>query len=284
MKKISKATVLVLSLIMIGGSTRVNSYAAETTNDILPKQILDIADGSDEIYGEGVSIEHTEGGQSDARFVSGGIDHTHQYIVANALLVLGNDIGLGMFTNTDYVDTLMISADWPDRLGNETDAGTFAGHFYDPDTEKNWLGQTNPTAKTRALSYLDKAIKAYNDGMEESAAVYLGRGLHYVADINEPHHASNLTAINSNHSEFEKYVDEHRNEYKIKGNSLSNNIYESAKNRNIEFIIKEYAHKAKSLASKAQNTNTYGEVGKACVENAIINAVLYIYSFESSVL
>ena len=58
------------------------------TNDILPKQILDIADGSDEIYGEGVSIEHTEGGQSDARFVSGGIDHTHQYIVANALLVL----------------------------------------------------------------------------------------------------------------------------------------------------------------------------------------------------
>ena len=150
MKKISKATVLVLSLIMIGGSTRVNSYAAETTNDILPKQILDIADGSDEIYGEGVSIEHTEGGQSDARFVSGGIDHTHQYIVANALLVLGNDIGLGMFTNTDYVDTLMISADWPDRLGNETDAGTFAGHFYDPDTEKNWLGQTIPTAKTRA--------------------------------------------------------------------------------------------------------------------------------------
>lgn len=120
--------------------------------------------------------------------------------------------------------------------------------------------------------------------MEESAAVYLGRGLHYVADLNEPHHASNLTAINSNHSEFEKYVDEHRNEYKIKGNSLSNNIYESAKNRNIEFIIKEYAHKAKSLASKAQNTNTYGEVGKACVENAIINAVLYIYSFESSVL
>lgn len=41
-EKISKATVLVLSLIMIVGSTRVNSYAAETTNDILPKQILDI--------------------------------------------------------------------------------------------------------------------------------------------------------------------------------------------------------------------------------------------------
>ena len=48
MKKISKATVLVLSLIMIEGSTRVNSYAAEPTNDILPKQILDIIlkDGS----------------------------------------------------------------------------------------------------------------------------------------------------------------------------------------------------------------------------------------------
>ena len=42
--------------------------------------------------------------------------------------------------------------------------------------------------------------------------------------------------------------------------------------------------KQNHLLQKAQNTNTYGEVGKACVENAIINAVLYIYSFESSVL
>ena len=42
MKKISKATVLVLSLIMIVGSTRVNSYAAETTNDILPKRRCEI--------------------------------------------------------------------------------------------------------------------------------------------------------------------------------------------------------------------------------------------------
>ena len=49
---------------------------------------------------------------------------------------------------------------------------------------------------------------------------FLGKGTHYVSDMNEPHQASNLTAINSNHTEFEKFVDETRTSYKIKGNKI----------------------------------------------------------------
>ena len=49
----------------------------------LPTKVQDIANGSDELYGEGVPIEH--GTNPDERFSSGGVDHTHQYIVANAL-------------------------------------------------------------------------------------------------------------------------------------------------------------------------------------------------------
>lgn len=59
---------------------------------------------------------------------------------------------------------------------------------------------------------------------------YLGKGTHYVSDLNEPHHASNLTAVNSNHSDFEKYVDKHRTEYTIAGNSFGTNVYSSAEN------------------------------------------------------
>ena len=59
---------------------------------------------------------------------------------------------------------LMEATDWPDKLGNETDAGTFAGHFYDPDTGKNWLGQKSPTARTRAESYFQAAVNGCTIG------------------------------------------------------------------------------------------------------------------------
>ena len=119
----------------------------------LPTKVQDIANGSDELYGEGVPIEH--GTNPDERFSSGGVDHTHQYIVANALKILSNDKGNSAFNGELNSSILMEATDWPDKLGNETDAGTFAGHFYDPDTGKNGLGQKSPTARTRAESYFD---------------------------------------------------------------------------------------------------------------------------------
>lgn len=61
----------------------------------LPTKVQDIANGSDELYGEGVPIEH--GTNPDERFSSGGVDHTHQYIVANALKILSNDKGNSAF-------------------------------------------------------------------------------------------------------------------------------------------------------------------------------------------
>lgn len=103
----------------------------------LPTKVQDIANGSDELYGEGVPIEH--GTNPDERFSSGGVDHTHQYIVANALKILSNDKGNSAFNGELNSSILMEATDWPDKLGNETDAGTFAGHFYDPDTGKTGL-------------------------------------------------------------------------------------------------------------------------------------------------
>ena len=61
----------------------------------VPSKVQDIANGSDDIYGEGVPIEH--GANPASRFKSGGIDHTHQYIIANALTILSNDQGNSTF-------------------------------------------------------------------------------------------------------------------------------------------------------------------------------------------
>lgn len=168
-------------------------------------------------------------------------------------------------------------------MGNETDYGTFAGHFYDPDTGKNWMGQKNPTARTRAETYYQSAVAAYKDGYTDKAMQYLGKGTHYVSDLNEPHHASNLTAVNSNHSDFEKYVDRHRTEYTIAGNSFGTNVYSSAENTAVGDMLYSAAKDAKALAGLAQNKDTYSSAGNQSVQNAIKTISKYIYKFGKEV-
>ena len=279
--KIKIAVTLIAAFAMIISSINVYASSSAEYETLLPQKIIDIANGSDEIYGEGVPIEH--GANPDSRFTSGGIDHTHQYIVASSLVILSNDQGSSILNERDNANTLMISTDWPDKLGNETDYGTFSGHFYDPDTGKNWMGETSPTARTRAISYFDKAVEAYNQGMIESAMVYLGRGSHYVSDLNEPHHASNLTAVNSNHTEFETYVDKYRNEYKISGNTLRDQEYSNAVSTSTADLLKNAAKQAKTLVTEAENESTYDSAGNKCVTNAIKTVTLYFYTFGVAV-
>ena len=118
----------------------------------LPTKVQDIANGSDDLYGEGVPIEH--GTNPDERFSSGGVDHTHQYIVANALKILSNDQGNSAFNGELNSSILMEATDWPDKLGNETDAGTFAGHFYDPDSGKKLVGANIPRQLGQEQSHI----------------------------------------------------------------------------------------------------------------------------------
>lgn len=247
----------------------------------LPQKVQNIANGSDELYGEGVPLEH--GANPDARFSSGGYDHTHQYIVANALIILNNDQGASSFNTELNAAILLEATDWPDKLGNETDYGTFSGHFYDPDSGKNWLGQSSPTARTRAESYFTAAIAAYNSGDVQLAMSNLGKGTHYVSDLNEPHHASNLTALNSNHTAFESYVDDNRQAYKIDNNTLSSSMYNSAENTDVGDMMYSAAKHAKGLAGEAQDESTYASAGEQSVEYAIQTVTQYIYKFGKEV-
>ena len=84
----------------------------------------------------------------------------------------------------------------------------FAGHFYNPDTNANYLGDSTNTAKTNAQFYYDYAVKKYQEGNRTEAIKNLSYCLHYIQDAGEPHHASNLLAGSSNHSEFEALATE----------------------------------------------------------------------------
>ena len=114
-KKFELIVVIAMMVTLIINTTCVS--ANDKTNDdySIPQKIIDIANGSDEIYGEGVPIEHIDPNKPQPKFTSGGIDHTHQYIVASALVILSNDQGTSVLNNADYADTLMLSTDWPDK-------------------------------------------------------------------------------------------------------------------------------------------------------------------------
>ncbi|MBE5063874.1 zinc dependent phospholipase C family protein [Lachnospiraceae bacterium DSM 108991] len=278
MKKIV-ATMLTVTC-LLGNGTAVFAQTEDNYTE-LPQQVIDIANGSDDIYGPGAPISHEE--NPDARFESGGIDHTHQYIAASALVILNNDKGATVFNDPTNSALLMEGADWPDIWGNETDYMTFAGHFYDPDTAENWMGQSSPTARTRAESYYKQAVDAYNDGDIESAMSYLGRGVHYVSDLNQPHHASNKVAVLSKHTQFESYIDEHRKEYIISGNTLSDSIYQTGVDTNVGDLMYNAAKEAKAMIDLAEDEDTFAQAGEACVQNAITSTTQYIYKFGHEV-
>ncbi len=269
------------------GSPCINVNAAENSTqelETLPQKVIDIINGSDDIYGDGVAIEHGvtiehDDGLMHPNFQAGGVDHTHQYIVASAVNILQSDKGNSIFSNATHLENLLYFTDWPDEFGNETDYGTFAGHFYDPDTGKNWLGQTSPTAKGRSVDYYNEAVKAYKAGKTALAIRYIGIGSHYISDLNVPHHAANLTALNSNHTDFERYVDNTRASYKIPGDTLPDSLYTEAKNNSVENLAISAAVHAKSLVSQAQETSTYSYAAEKSVTHAITNVVQYFYKF-----
>jgi len=85
---------------------------------------------------------------------------------------------------------------------------TWASHFYDPDTGKNYKGQTSPTAYDQALAHLGNA-RAQLGSNRASACYELGLSLHYFTDITQPMHASNYTAKDwplELHSDYESYA------------------------------------------------------------------------------
>lgn len=282
MKQFMKKVLCTLCVVTVFCSSTAFAAGTEGKEEVLPEKVLEIMNGSDDIYGSGVPLNHSQG-EFTPSFVSGGVDHTHQYIVANALAIISNDKGNSILHSAYNAEVIVSNTDWPDGLGNETDFATFAGHFYDPDTNKNWLGQTSPTAKTRAESYYNQAIERYKAGDITAAFLYLGRGTHYVSDANEPHHASNLTALNSNHTEFEAYVDDHRTSYKIAGNTFSSSVYQQAVNTSVGSLMQATAKLAKALAGQAQNSSTYSIAGEKSVQNAIKAVTQYIYKFAEEV-
>ena len=290
-----KSLALLLALVMLVFSgTFINSLAAdeESSGDkFLPDIVLDTCEGVDNSLTSINNFDRYERAYEQAnlipsdynvKFQAGGADHTHQYVCATALRTLANDKGDCLYFTTANSSTLIENADWPDS----NDIGfIFDTHFYNPYTEKNYhAGGT--TAKVKASNYYDDAVSAYKNGNVTSALQYLSRGSHFVADACEAHHATNKTAVGSNHSAYEKYIDTVRTDFYFPNNSLDESVYQEALQCSVGQIVRNNSYASYCLGDRVttgSSSKDYYDAARATVLNAIMANVQYYYKFAVEV-
>ena len=89
----------------------------------------------------------------------------------------------------------------------------------------------------------------------------LGRALHYLADINTPHHAALLTTLNSNHAAFERFVDSTRLDYCVDTTDKYSGLATADSSRDLKGYSQEIFNLSAWHALEYKNQATSTSVG-----------------------
>ncbi|MDD6772045.1 MAG: hypothetical protein SPJ62_16255 [Inconstantimicrobium porci] len=224
------------------------------------------------------------------RYESGGSNHSHQIFCNNAFNILCNDFGrenIQPILNDKYV--IVISSDLPDK--DEKD-NLYSSHFYNPYSGKSYLAGFLKGSKENAYKkyreHLNNALDNYKSN-HEYAITEFGRSLHYFQDINEPHHVANLTAANSTHYFYEKYVDNRNYDLLINHSSKYNEYKDYRFKEFADMIFVKSAKYAYSFSSVVNNPILYltgdrwFEAAKSTTDNMQQYMAALIYRFYEEV-
>lgn len=266
MKKITKATALLLTLMFTLGTT---VCAMDVVGpEPLEPDYIEIVEEIFPTYQEGgVSPLWTSGDPDDADPL------THGYITQVAYDLLRDDDSAAYTFYKSQKTNLVRGSVLPDS--DETN-GIYAWHFYG-ENGKNWSGGST-TAYTKCIEHYNEAVDLYGDGLKASAMEELGRALHYLQDVNVPHHAKNAIAGLTNHSEFEDLAEENRYSYAVTG--LTPSIYTDA-DKTLGDIIDYYADIARDWYDEASSgdESEMKTAAGACVRNSQRATVTVLYKF-----
>lgn len=240
-----------------------------------------------------IMAKHNDSDNSNTiqpRWTSGNAEHTetgsHELITARACSVLLNDKGFwGANENGSIIIalTLSLASILPDTEANLGRDQLFAGHFYDPDTQENWMGHTSNTARDNASSFYDLAVANYSMSLDTDFIECVGKMLHYVQDACVPHHAANVTGLNPSHSAFESYADDHLDSYIGNMTSINNSTYLAGLNNNVGIIVHNAAIEAKSHIEDVNNVlfqREWGDVAEATTRAAVTNSAVVLYKLS----
>ena len=241
------------------------------------------------------------------------IDDTHKLIALQALKAINNDLNQNtespalknaLAKLNSLTTQLRAGAVAPDfgEVGVSRDYSIFQDHFYNPYTGKNYTplasypGEFIPdNALTQSSNYFGRAIGLWKDGKFEDATLNLGRALHYVGDINQPHHASDcLGGPGTAHAKFEDWADVVRDQFKIDslGYDTSKGQYAEISSKFLypsdfaEGQMKTYAFASNALSKYCQLSNSWDEwnyAAKEALKNSQTAAASFIYRFLQEV-
>lgn len=220
----------------------------------------------------------------------------HATITAAACRILLNDKGFFKNTTAQTVALILILGIASAMPDEDEDDQAFAGHFFDPDTENNYLGNNDYTASTNAVEHFYDAMDAVEANNENLAFEEIGRCLHYVQDINVPHHAANIHVAyplyGLSHSAFENFAyDKCEDEadpdytgepYLSEFTSIASSNYTTAQNKTVKKLVKEAATTAKSRITYVQNVasqSNWPTEARSALQNAARYSAMVLYRF-----
>ena len=155
------------------------------------------------------SPEKVSASTAQASLTSGGPTESHQQFTGQALKILTSDKGSTVAKSLNDNKALLL--EYCDKPDSDENGYIFAYHFYNPYKKLNYLPSfldaSKVTALTKFQEHMKNAVINYNSNKNYSIQE-LGRALHYLEDINVPHHAANLIAGLSSHSSYESYVND----------------------------------------------------------------------------
>jgi len=120
---------------------------------------------------------------------------------------------------------------------------TYAAHFYDPDTGKNYAGQASPTAAEKVRKLLGSNQQASAQGLHALACHELGVAAHFLGDLAQPMHAALFTSKDFPlylHSNLEGYAMDIQTRYVIQD-------WEEVPQGTVDDLILETASISKAL-------------------------------------
>ena len=142
---------------------------------------------------------------------------SHDFITVQAFKILKakTSTGYNKYTKSyspkmagcPYVKGINIVEYYAVKTDSLENSHGYAGHFYDPDKGDSY--RTGTSAKNAYRNFNDhyyNAVVQWQSGQKKLGFKELGMAIHYLEDLNTPHHAANARAIATNHLEYENWV------------------------------------------------------------------------------
>lgn len=270
-----KKLLCVLSAMLLIMTIPFSAHAIVTNTTTYEEETPDYLEIIEEVFPD------FQEGQVSPLWTSGAPDaansKTHGHITKKAYNLLRGDNTTAYNFYRGKLTKLVRGSVLPD---DDETTGAFAWHFYG-ENGLNYNGGTI-TAYTKCIEHYNSAVSLYNSGSVMSAMEELGRALHYLQDVNVPHHAKNKIAILSNHIQFENLAEQNLDSFGVPG--ITNSLYTDA-SLSLGTIIDNYADTARRWYNKASSgeNDKMLEAAGACIRNSQRATVTVLYKFMVAV-